>query len=265
MSGDEWISGSSEIKLVVISDFYCYYYYFHVVCLCYRWWNYTDMNFFSALCQCLCIHSFESLYLLFLLLTELKTLVEIKIGFLYYLNNRFKAGTYILLISVVSELLIIWSPSSSLVLILIQPFSGYSGYSLLRDPRYNKGLAFTEAERESHYLSGLLPPSIISQELQVLWLQEFDLWRSALMIYAWILLSTFVETNFHETWLTVVLLLGSTGEEIDAEYSPIWGSSAQVRGYDGTWGNCYSHTSLTILNANQVSEIYMYIFSCCIN
>lgn len=79
-----------------------------------------DMNFFSALCQCLCIrfsllfalesgflHSFESLFLLFLLLTELKTLVEIKIGYLYYITNRFKAGTYILLISVVSELLII--------------------------------------------------------------------------------------------------------------------------------------------------------------
>ncbi|KAL9262743.1 NADP-dependent malic enzyme-like protein [Drosera capensis] len=41
-----------------------------------------------------------------------------------------------------------------------------SGYSLLRDPHFNKGLAFTEKEREAHYLSGLLPPAIISQELQ---------------------------------------------------------------------------------------------------
>ncbi|GAB2268371.1 hypothetical protein Dimus_003334 [Dionaea muscipula] len=41
-----------------------------------------------------------------------------------------------------------------------------SGYSLLRDPHFNKGLAFTEKEREAHYLSGLLPPVIISQELQ---------------------------------------------------------------------------------------------------
>lgn len=42
-----------------------------------------------------------------------------------------------------------------------------SGYSLLRDPRHNKGLAFTEKERDSHYLRGLLPPVVVSQELQV--------------------------------------------------------------------------------------------------
>ncbi|KAK0597012.1 hypothetical protein LWI29_020956 [Acer saccharum] len=33
-----------------------------------------------------------------------------------------------------------------------------SGYSLLRDPHHNKGLAFNEKERDSHYLCGLLPP-----------------------------------------------------------------------------------------------------------
>ncbi|KAL9463517.1 hypothetical protein AB3S75_001348 [Citrus x aurantiifolia] len=42
-----------------------------------------------------------------------------------------------------------------------------SGYSLLRDPHHNKGLAFSEKERDSHYLRGLLPPTVISQELQV--------------------------------------------------------------------------------------------------
>ncbi|XP_073006893.1 NADP-dependent malic enzyme [Typha latifolia] len=41
-----------------------------------------------------------------------------------------------------------------------------SGYTLLRDPHHNKGLAFTEKERDAHYLRGLLPPAIISQELQ---------------------------------------------------------------------------------------------------
>ncbi|KAF6167304.1 hypothetical protein GIB67_043165 [Kingdonia uniflora] len=41
-----------------------------------------------------------------------------------------------------------------------------SGYSMMRDPRYNKGLAFTEKERDAHYLRGLLPPAISSQELQ---------------------------------------------------------------------------------------------------
>ncbi|XP_057538276.1 NADP-dependent malic enzyme-like [Amaranthus tricolor] len=41
-----------------------------------------------------------------------------------------------------------------------------SGYSLLRDPHFNKGLAFSEREREAHYLRGLLPPAEISQQLQ---------------------------------------------------------------------------------------------------
>ncbi|KAL2234773.1 NADP-dependent malic enzyme-like [Sesamum indicum] len=42
-----------------------------------------------------------------------------------------------------------------------------SGYPLLRDPHYNKGLAFTEKERDAHFLRGLLPPVVISQQLQV--------------------------------------------------------------------------------------------------
>lgn len=46
-------------------------------------------------------------------------------------------------------------------------FSCFSGYSLLRDPRYNKGLAFTEKERDTHYLRGLLPPVVLDQNLQV--------------------------------------------------------------------------------------------------
>ncbi|KAL0397032.1 UNVERIFIED_CONTAM: NADP-dependent malic enzyme, chloroplastic [Sesamum calycinum] len=41
-----------------------------------------------------------------------------------------------------------------------------SGYPLLRDPHYNKGLAFTEKERDAHFLRGLLPPVVISQQLQ---------------------------------------------------------------------------------------------------
>ncbi|KAI4381054.1 hypothetical protein MLD38_007171 [Melastoma candidum] len=42
-----------------------------------------------------------------------------------------------------------------------------SGYSLLRDPHHNKGLAFSEKERDAHYLRGLLPPTIVSHEIQV--------------------------------------------------------------------------------------------------
>ncbi|RYR42234.1 hypothetical protein Ahy_A08g038707 isoform A [Arachis hypogaea] len=51
-------------------------------------------------------------------------------------------------------------------------FSVSSGCTLLRDPRYNKGLAFTERERDAHYLRGLLPPAVFNQELQVINYQE---------------------------------------------------------------------------------------------
>jgi len=42
-----------------------------------------------------------------------------------------------------------------------------SGYTLMRDPRYNKGLAFTDKERDAHYITGLLPPVVLSQDVQV--------------------------------------------------------------------------------------------------
>ncbi|XP_059659906.1 NADP-dependent malic enzyme-like isoform X2 [Cornus florida] len=41
-----------------------------------------------------------------------------------------------------------------------------SGYTLMRNPTNNKGLAFTEKERDAHYLRGLLPPVVITQQLQ---------------------------------------------------------------------------------------------------
>jgi malate dehydrogenase (oxaloacetate-decarboxylating)(NADP+) len=42
-----------------------------------------------------------------------------------------------------------------------------TGYDLLRDPRRNKGTAFTEAERRAWRLEGLLPPAVTTLELQV--------------------------------------------------------------------------------------------------
>jgi malate dehydrogenase (oxaloacetate-decarboxylating)(NADP+) len=41
------------------------------------------------------------------------------------------------------------------------------GYALLRDPRLNKGTAFSAAERRAWGLEGLLPPAIATMELQV--------------------------------------------------------------------------------------------------
>src|SRR5690349_4189508 len=40
------------------------------------------------------------------------------------------------------------------------------GYNLLRNPRLNKGTAFTEAERRAWGLEGLLPPAVLPIALQ---------------------------------------------------------------------------------------------------
>jgi malate dehydrogenase (oxaloacetate-decarboxylating)(NADP+) len=40
------------------------------------------------------------------------------------------------------------------------------GYDVLRDPRLNKGTAFTEAQRRKYRLEGLLPPAVTNIELQ---------------------------------------------------------------------------------------------------
>ena len=42
-----------------------------------------------------------------------------------------------------------------------------TGHMVLRNPRLNKGTAFTEAERRALGLEGLLPPGVLSMELQV--------------------------------------------------------------------------------------------------
>jgi malate dehydrogenase (oxaloacetate-decarboxylating)(NADP+) len=42
-----------------------------------------------------------------------------------------------------------------------------TGYDLLRNPRLNKGTAFTEAERRAWELEGLLPPAVTNMALQV--------------------------------------------------------------------------------------------------
>ena len=44
---------------------------------------------------------------------------------------------------------------------------GLGGYALLRNPRFNKGTAFTRAERQAHGLEGLLPVATTTIDLQV--------------------------------------------------------------------------------------------------
>lgn len=42
-----------------------------------------------------------------------------------------------------------------------------SGVEVMRTPKYNKGLAFTEQERDRLYLRGLLPPAVLSMDTQM--------------------------------------------------------------------------------------------------
>src|SRR5262245_8560854 len=44
---------------------------------------------------------------------------------------------------------------------------GPSGYARLRNPRLNKGTAFTDAERRAYRLESLLPPAVTTMNLQV--------------------------------------------------------------------------------------------------
>jgi hypothetical protein len=109
-------------------------------------------------------------------------------------------------------------------------FFFYSGYSLLRDPHHNKGLAFTDKERAAHYLRGLLPPAVVSQELQVLFFHSVS--------FPPILLAFMLGFVLYEMQLTFSPLY-LLGEETDAYYSPISSSITEVHGYDGSSG---SHT-----------------------
>jgi malate dehydrogenase (oxaloacetate-decarboxylating)(NADP+) len=50
---------------------------------------------------------------------------------------------------------------------MTEPKEHLTGYYLLRDPRLNKGTAFTEAERRAYGLEGLLPPTVTNIDLQI--------------------------------------------------------------------------------------------------
>ena len=46
------------------------------------------------------------------------------------------------------------------------------GYSILYNPRKNKGTAFTKSERQKYGLMGILPDAIESMETQIIRVQE---------------------------------------------------------------------------------------------
>lgn len=98
-----------------------------------------------------------------------------------------------------------------------------TGYALLRDPRANKGTAFTAEERRRHGLEGLLPPQPSSLEHQVArTLQELDNLGDDLQKY--LLLSDLQARN--ETLFYAVLML-DPARFMPIVYTPTVGEACQ--------------------------------------
>ncbi|PZM15393.1 NAD-dependent malic enzyme [Rhizobium tubonense] len=101
--------------------------------------------------------------------------------------------------------------------------TGLFGYQLLTDPRFNKGTAFSQAERDQFELNGLLPPAIgnldeqVSRRLQVLRSFETDIERYAF-------LRDLQDTN--ET-LFFALLIENLEELLPIVYTPTVGEGCE--------------------------------------
>ncbi|XP_008791442.1 NADP-dependent malic enzyme-like isoform X2 [Phoenix dactylifera] len=101
-----------------------------------------------------------------------------------------------------------------------------SGYSMLRDPRHNKGLAFTEKERDSHYLRGLLPPAVVSQELQEKKLMH-NLRQYKVPLQRYMAMMDLQERNER---LFYKLLIDNVEELLPVVYTPTVGEACQKYG-----------------------------------
>ncbi|KDO66539.1 hypothetical protein CISIN_1g007703mg [Citrus sinensis] len=101
-----------------------------------------------------------------------------------------------------------------------------SGYCLLRDPRHNKGLAFTEKERDAHYLRGLLPPAVISQQLQEKKLMN-SIRQYEVPLQKYVAMMELEERNER---LFYKLLIDNVEELLPVVYTPTVGEACQKYG-----------------------------------
>nr|BAZ95848.1 NADP-dependent malic enzyme gene [Flaveria brownii] len=111
---------------------------------------------------------------------------------------------------------------------LITPWtvSVASGYTLLRDPHHNKGLAFTERERDSHYLRGLLPPAVVTQELQEKKLMQ-NIRSYEVPLHRYVAMMELEERNER---LFYKLLIDNVEELLPVVYTPTVGEACQKYG-----------------------------------
>ncbi|XP_057976495.1 NADP-dependent malic enzyme isoform X2 [Malania oleifera] len=101
-----------------------------------------------------------------------------------------------------------------------------SGYSLLRDPHFNKGLAFSEKERDAHYLRGLLPPTVVTQDLQVKKLMN-NLRQYQVPLQRYMAMMDLQERNER---LFYKLLIDNVEELLPVVYTPTVGEACQKYG-----------------------------------
>ncbi|KAF9615281.1 hypothetical protein IFM89_022608 [Coptis chinensis] len=101
-----------------------------------------------------------------------------------------------------------------------------SGYSLLRDPHHNKGLAFTGKERDAHYLRGLLPPTTVSQDLQVKKMMH-NLREYQVPLQRYVAMMDLQERNER---LFYKLLMDNVEELLPVVYTPTVGEACQKYG-----------------------------------
>ncbi|XP_038699232.1 NADP-dependent malic enzyme-like isoform X2 [Tripterygium wilfordii] len=101
-----------------------------------------------------------------------------------------------------------------------------SGYTLLRDPHHNKGLAFNEKERDAHYLRGLLPPAIATQELQEKKLMH-NLRQYQVPLQRYMAMMDLQERNER---LFYKLLIDNVEELLPVVYTPTVGEACQKYG-----------------------------------
>ena len=103
----------------------------------------------------------------------------------------------------------------------------HHGVELLHDPVRNKGTAFTEAERDALGLRGLLPPAVLSQDVQVARVME-NLRRQTSDLERYIALISLQDRN---EMLFYRVLLGNLAELIPIIYTPTVGEACQVYGH----------------------------------
>jgi malate dehydrogenase (oxaloacetate-decarboxylating)(NADP+) len=103
----------------------------------------------------------------------------------------------------------------------------HTGYTLLRNPRYNKGTAFTREERIKYGLEGLLPDVIETMETQILRVKE-QLENFEIPINKYIYLNHLLDTN--ET-LFFKTIISDPAKYLPLVYTPTVGEACERFGH----------------------------------